>query len=60
MTGINLRAKLYGNNKWACLVLVGYNPEHKSGLEDMENEVLLSLRKQGENIYTYWGLSEMA
>lgn len=58
-TEINVKTQLYGDDQWVSLVLVGYNPEHKSGLEDMENEVLLSLRKQGENIYTYWGLSEM-
>ena len=55
MTGINLKARLYGSDEWISLVLIGYNPGHKSGLETMENGVLLSLRKQGEDIYTYWG-----
>lgn len=55
MTGINLRAKLYGNDEWVSLVIDEYYPEHKSGLENMENMVLLSLRRQGENLYTYWG-----
>lgn len=58
-TEINVKTQLYGDDQWVSLVLVGYNPEHKSGLEEMENEVLLSLRKEGENIYTYWGRSEM-
>lgn len=53
--GIDVKAKPFGNDEWISLVLIGYNPGHKSGLETMENGVLLSLRKQGEDIYTYWG-----
>lgn len=53
--GIDVKTKIYGNEEWVSLVLAEYNPEHKSGLEEMENGVLLSLRKQGEDIYTYWG-----
>ena len=53
--GIDVKAQIYGNDEWISLVLVEYNSEHESGLEDMENSVLLSLRSQGEEIYTYWG-----
>ena len=53
--GIDVKAKPFGNDEWISLVLIGYNLGHKSGLETMENGVLLSLRKQGEDIYTYWG-----
>lgn len=53
--GIDVKAKLYGNDEWISLVLTGYNPGHESGLEEMKNGVLLSLRKQGDDIYTYWG-----
>lgn len=52
---IDVKAKPYGNDEWISLVLTGYNPGHESGLEEMENGVLLSLRKQGDDIYTYWG-----
>ena len=58
MTGINLKAKLYGNDEWISLVIEEYNPEHVTGLSEMENTVLLSLRRQGEDIYTYWGVME--
>lgn len=56
MTGINLKAKLYGNNEWISLVIEEYYPEHVTGLSNMENTVLLSLGRQGEDIYTYWGV----
>ncbi|MBD5097767.1 MAG: hypothetical protein HDT40_12400, partial [Lachnospiraceae bacterium] len=52
---IDVKAQIYGNDEWISLVLMEYNSEHESGLEDMENCVLLSLRSQGEEIYTYWG-----
>lgn len=58
-TEINVKTQLYGDEQWASFILVGYNSEHKSGLEDMENEVLFSLRKQEEDIYTYWGTWDM-
>lgn len=54
-TGIDVNTHIYGNEEWISLVLAEYNPEHELGLEEMESGVLLSLRKQGENIYTYWG-----
>ena len=53
--GIDVKAELYGNDEWISLVLAGYDPEPESGLENMKNGVLLSLRKQGDDIYTYWG-----
>ena len=56
MTGINLKARLYGNDEWISLVIEEYNPEHVTGLSKMENTVLLSLERQGEDIYTYWGV----
>lgn len=58
LTGINLKAKLYGNEEWVSLVIAEYNPDHITGLSEKENTVLLSLRKQGEEIYTYWGVLE--
>ena len=58
MTAINLTAKLYGNEEWISLVIAEYNPEHITGLSEMENTVLLSLRKQGGELYTYWGVLE--
>ena len=54
-TGIDVKAQIYGNEEWVSLALAEYNPGHELGLEEMENGVLLSLRKQGQNIYTYWG-----
>lgn len=56
MTGINLKARLYGSNAWISLVIEEYNPEHVTGLSKMENTVLLSLERRGEDIYTYWGV----
>lgn len=56
MTGINLKARLYGNAEWASLVIVEYYPEHVTGISEMEDNVILSLRRQGDKIYTYWGL----
>lgn len=53
--GVDVKTQIYGNDEWISLVLTGYNPGHESGLEEMKNGVLLSLRKQGEDIYTYWG-----
>lgn len=58
-TEINVKTQLFGDEQWASFMLVGYNPEHKSGLEEMENEILFSLRKQEEDIYTYWGIRDM-
>lgn len=58
LTGINLKAKIYGNEEWISLVIAEYNPEHVTGLSNAENSVLLSLRRQGEDIYTYWGVME--
>lgn len=55
MTGINLRAKLYGNNEWVSLVINEYYPEHVTGLSRMENSVFISLRRQGDEVLTYWG-----
>lgn len=52
---IDVKVRVYGDEEWISLVLAGYNPGHVSGLEGMENSVLFSLRKQGKDIYTYWG-----
>lgn len=58
MTAINLTANVYGNEEWISLVIAEYNPEHITGLSEMENTVLLSLRNQGGELYTYWGVLE--
>lgn len=54
-TGIDLKARIYGDEEWISLVLMDYNAGHENGWEDLENSVLFSLRRQGEKIYTYWG-----
>lgn len=56
MVGINLRAKLYGNDEWVSLVIDEYYPEHIVGYSGMENSVFLSMERRGEDIYTYWGI----
>lgn len=55
MTAINLKTRLYGNAEWASLVIVEYYPEHVTGISEMEDNVILSLRRQNDKIYTYWG-----
>lgn len=56
MVGINVKAQVYGDEEWISLVLMEYNPDHIMGISEMENNVILSLRKEEENLYTYWGI----
>lgn len=56
MIGVNVKAQVYGDEEWISLVLMEYNPDHVMGLSEMKNNVILSLRKEEEDIYTYWGI----
>lgn len=56
MCGLDVKARVYGDEEWISLVLEEYNPDHSFGFSQMENNVILSLRREGESVYTYWGI----
>ena len=57
-TGVNVKTNVYGSTEWVSFVLKEYNPDHVVGLSNCENDVLFSMRKCENNIYTYWGIQE--
>lgn len=51
-----IQAIVYGGKNWASLVFSEYLPSHISGgITDEENGVLISFKKEGNDIFTYWG-----
>ena len=57
-TGVNVKTNVYGNTEWVSFVLKEYNLDHVVGLSNCENDVLFSMRKCEDNVYTYWGIQE--
>lgn len=56
MTAIDVKAQVYGDDEWISLVLREYNSDHITGLSYMENTIMFSMRREEEQIYTYWGV----
>lgn len=54
-TMVRAKAKVYGDNEWISLVFEEYLPDHNIGLNCKGDCVLLSFRREDQNIYTYWG-----
>ena len=57
MTYTKIRAGVYGDEECINLVFLEYLPENM-GNEIYDDCELLSFRKDGEDIYTYWGKVE--
>ena len=51
---LNNKAIVYGNNEWISIVL-GESLDDNSYFNGISSEVILSLRMDGDKIYTYWG-----
>lgn len=54
-TDVHAKARVYGDEEWISLVLEEYLPDNMIGLNAEPGSVLLSFRKEGEALYTYWG-----
>lgn len=54
-TDVHAKARVYGGEEWISLVLEEYLPDNMIGLNAEPGSVLLSFRKEGEMLYTYWG-----
>lgn len=49
------KAEVVGNDKWVSLIFLDYLPENMLTHESYKNSVLISLKRNEGNIYTYWG-----
>lgn len=56
-TMASVEAKVYGDREWISFVFIGYADDNITGVYE-KDDVLLSLRKDGNEIYTYWGKIE--
>lgn len=52
------KAEIYGNEEWISLTFLEYLPENIIGIYAKKNDVLISFRKDNQEIYTYWGKIE--
>lgn len=49
------KAKVYGDEEWISLTFLEYLPDNIIGISSEKNDVLISFRRENEEIYTYWG-----
>lgn len=55
-TMAHAKAKIYGSDSWISLVFDEYYPDHTvGGFMNDGHSVLISFRKEGADILTYWG-----
>ena len=52
-----MRAKVYGDEEWISIIFDEYTAENITDLAFEESDMLVSMRRDGNTIYTYW--SEM-
>ena len=50
-----IQAKVFGNEEWISLTLLKYLNSGVLSSSSKPNDVLISFRRQGSEIYTYWG-----
>lgn len=55
LTYYEIKAKVYGSGEWISLVMVEFYSEPIGIPIYSEGSVLLSFRKDGEGVLTYWG-----
>ena len=54
-TLVRAKAKVEGNEDFIKLSFLQYLPNHRVGLCSEINDLLISFKKENEDIYTYWG-----
>ena len=52
---VKLHAKLIGDENWISLMLLEYWEDGVLGTRRQSDDIMLSFRREGSDIYTYWG-----